>query len=162
MDVSAAGQAFLLAAIACALWFAGTSADGVKRNDNRLAASGERSLFATGFFHRLRHNPAGLRLFCPRRPGPPGDRPAGYSKGLVTVISGNPAALRRLHRPLGVVLIRPGISGTAFRESWSGTRAPGGAFMALGMIVILSRKPPEQRKTATSTGRAKESVPVPV
>lgn len=50
MDVSAAGQAFLLAALACALGSAGTSAAGVKRNDNRLAASGERSLFATWFF----------------------------------------------------------------------------------------------------------------
>jgi cytochrome c-type biogenesis protein CcmF len=50
VDVSAAGQAILLAALACAVWSTGTSALGVKRNDNRLAASGERSLFATGFF----------------------------------------------------------------------------------------------------------------
>jgi cytochrome c-type biogenesis protein CcmF len=50
VDVSAAGQAILLAALACALWSAGSSALGVSRNDNRLAASGERSLFVTGFF----------------------------------------------------------------------------------------------------------------
>jgi cytochrome c-type biogenesis protein CcmF len=50
VDVSAAGQAILLAVLACAVWSTGASALGVRRNDSRLAASGERGLFAAGFF----------------------------------------------------------------------------------------------------------------
>jgi cytochrome c-type biogenesis protein CcmF len=50
VDVSAAGQAILLAALACALWSTAASALGARRQDPRLALSGERALFATGFF----------------------------------------------------------------------------------------------------------------
>ncbi len=189
-----------------------------------------------------------------------GKGPLGYPKGLLTVISGNRRRYGGYIVHLGVVLICLGISGTAFRESWSGTMKPGdsfaigrydvtyarartfttdekavrmavmnvaedgrrvaqltpqrnihlaqdqaqseiglrsslsddlylvltqmdssftvtmrawvnplvawiwigGAFMALGMLVILSGKPPEPRPVAAGTARAKESVPVPV
>lgn len=50
MDISAAGQAILLAALACAVWSALSSSLGAKTKDARLAGSGERALFATGFF----------------------------------------------------------------------------------------------------------------
>lgn len=46
MDVSAAGQAILLAALACAVWSTRTPALGVKRNDNRPVDSGERPVSA--------------------------------------------------------------------------------------------------------------------
>ena len=49
MEISAAGQAILVAALACAVWSALSSGLSVKGNDRRLALSGERALFATGF-----------------------------------------------------------------------------------------------------------------
>ncbi|HEX2053355.1 MAG TPA: heme lyase CcmF/NrfE family subunit [Actinomycetota bacterium] len=50
METSAAGQAILLAALACALWSALASVAGARRRDRRLAESGERALFSAGFF----------------------------------------------------------------------------------------------------------------
>ncbi|HVL51240.1 MAG TPA: heme lyase CcmF/NrfE family subunit [Actinomycetota bacterium] len=49
MEISAAGQAILVAALACAVWSTLSSGLSVKGNDRRLALSGERALFATGF-----------------------------------------------------------------------------------------------------------------
>ena len=52
----------------------------------------------------------------------------GYLTGLVTVVSGNRRRYGGYIVHLGVVLICLGISGSAFRQSWSGTLAPGDSF----------------------------------
>ena len=52
----------------------------------------------------------------------------GYLSGLVTVVSGNRRRYGGYIVHLGVVLICLGISGTAFRQSWSGTLRPGDSF----------------------------------
>ena len=54
-----------------------------------------------------------------------GARPFGLLKGLVTVVGGNRRRYGGYIVHLGVVLICLGISGTAFRLTWSGVLAPG-------------------------------------
>jgi cytochrome c-type biogenesis protein CcmF len=52
----------------------------------------------------------------------------GYPKGLIEVISTNRRRYGGYIVHLGVVLIFLGISGTAFRQSWSGELSPGDSF----------------------------------
>jgi cytochrome c-type biogenesis protein CcmF len=57
-----------------------------------------------------------------------GARPFGLLKGLATVVGGNRRRYGGYIVHLGVVLICLGISGTAFRLTWSGVLAPGDTF----------------------------------
>jgi cytochrome c-type biogenesis protein CcmF len=57
-----------------------------------------------------------------------GARPFGLLKGLVTVVAGNRRRYGGYIVHLGVVLICLGISGMAFRQTWSGVMAPGDSF----------------------------------
>jgi cytochrome c-type biogenesis protein CcmF len=57
-----------------------------------------------------------------------GARPFGLLKGLITVVAGNRRRYGGYIVHLGVVLICLGISGMAFRQTWSGVMAPGDSF----------------------------------